>query len=165
MKSLAIIAILSAWILSGCAYPTYQRGYVGYGSGYSTGYGVQTYSSFPATMYYRQSTVPIYPRAYSSPYHGHGHDHGAHRYEWNRARDRHDDMRRMERHLDREQAIHRSGDLNRRHAQRLDNPRERFQQRSRDFENRHFPPMESGGHRHGDGRGGHDGPRDRHRDR
>ena len=115
MKSLAFIAILSSVFLSGCASYGYQRGYESYGGGYSS------YSSYPASGYYRQTVVPGYSQHYSSP--SYGHNRGGARYDWDRSHDRHDDMQNIERRLDRqEHAIRRgvqSGDLTRGEANRL----------------------------------------------
>jgi hypothetical protein len=120
MKSLAFIAILSGVFLSGCASYGYQRSYVGYDSGYTSGYGYS--SSYPSSVYYRQSVVPGYSQHYSPP--GYGHNHGGgRRYDWERSYGRHGDMQRLERRLDRqEHAIRRgvqSGELTRREADRL----------------------------------------------
>lgn len=129
MKSLAFIAILSSVFLSGCASYGAQRSYVGYGGSYSSGYGYS--SSYPASISYRQTVVPVYPKYYSSP--GYGHNHGGQHYDWDRSRDRHDDMRSMERRLDRqEHAIRRgvqSGDLTRGEANRLQQDANRIERR------------------------------------
>ena len=118
MKSLAFIAILSSVFLSGCASYGYQRSYDGYSGGYSSGY---SYSSYPASGYYRQTIVPGYSHHYSPP--SYGRNRGGARYDWGRSHDRHDDMQRMERRLDRqEHAIRRgvqSGELTRGETNRL----------------------------------------------
>lgn len=120
MKSLAIV-IISSVFLSGCAHYGYQRSYAGYGGEYRSAYGVQSSYAYPASGYYPQQTVrPSYPRAYSPPRKIYGGRHD----DWNAPRrDRHDDIRVMERRLDRQQhAIRqgiRSGDLTRREAERL----------------------------------------------
>ncbi|MCQ8104078.1 hypothetical protein NP590_08185 [Methylomonas sp. SURF-2] len=90
MKSLVIFALLSILVLTGCAYPSYHRGYAGYGSSYSSGYDVHTYSTYPGAVYYRQQTVvPSYSYRYSPPRHDHGPRHhdrdwGNNRHDWNR---------------------------------------------------------------------------------
>lgn len=121
MKTLAFISIIGSVLLSGCAHYGYQHSYADYGGGYSSGYGMQSYS-YPSSGYYRERSVPAQPRGYSSPRYDHDRD-GRH-HDWQVPHhDRYDDMRNMERRLDRQQhAIHqgiRSGDLTRREAKRL----------------------------------------------
>jgi len=53
MKTLAVIFSILILGLSGCAYPGYQRGYVGYSTGYSSGYGGQSYYDYPVRSYYQ----------------------------------------------------------------------------------------------------------------
>ncbi len=89
MKSLSIIALLSVAVLTGC-YPAYQRGYAGYSS-YDSGYGMRSYSGYPASTYYRQSTVPSYSYRYNTPHHDYG--HGGQRYDWDRGQNRYDQSR------------------------------------------------------------------------
>lgn len=88
VKSLSIFALLSILVLTGCAYPSYQRGYAGYSSGYSTGYGVHSYSSYPESVYYRQSMVPSYSYGNSAP--RYGHDHGVQHYDRDWGHNRHE---------------------------------------------------------------------------
>lgn len=81
MKSLSFIALLSLLVLTGC-YPAHHLGYAGYSS-----YGVRSYSDYPASTYYRRSTVPEYSYRYSTPHHDYG--HGRHHNDWDRGYNRH----------------------------------------------------------------------------
>ncbi|AEG02936.1 hypothetical protein [Methylomonas methanica] len=90
MKSLSIIALLSVLVLTGC-YPAYQRGYTGYSSSYGGVYGVRSYSGYPASTYYRRSTIPSYSYRYNTPHHNYG--HGGQRYDRDWGQNRHGQSR------------------------------------------------------------------------
>ncbi|MEY4718290.1 MAG: hypothetical protein RL563_908, partial [Pseudomonadota bacterium] len=81
MKTLtAVISIITATTLTGCAHTGYQYndGGYGYGSRYGSGYSVERYYGSPSYNYYY---VP--QRSFSN----HGHDH-----------DRHDEWRHQHQH-------------------------------------------------------------------
>lgn len=79
MKTLPLVFSLIVIALSGCAYPGYQRTYVGYSSGYSSGYDVHRYYDYPSRSYYQPGGVIRYQQYYVPPrYPRHHHDDDHH---------------------------------------------------------------------------------------
>lgn len=77
MKKLVLLFSMLVIGMSGCAYPGYQRTYVGYSTGYSSGYGGYRYYDYPARSYYQPGGVIRYQRypAYPVPSYHHDDDH------------------------------------------------------------------------------------------
>jgi len=91
MKSIKVVfSIGLALTLAGCAYPGYQRGYVGY----NTGYSIQRSYAYPDHGYSRQG----YGQYYSPPIYPHGYD-----------RDHHNDWRGSEHRMDHQPTIREPG--------------------------------------------------------